>query len=187
LYTDAPVGEIYKREMLMVLLSNSECNTWLTKNGYNYESADRGAGIEGYAFPPDQCLNFVLPDEARTLLLLSRRLANWLIREEVLLWFTSWALYTDDEMAVVNQLRNAGNAAPMLIDTPGHLFSSSEQQINLLADLILCIMAFEWNGFALQVNRNSSVGCYESNLLIWCHERSEELAISEVIQTLIEL
>ena len=95
---------------------------------------------------------------ARTQLFLSRRLAQWIQNRDILLWVTSWAQYTPEEMEMFSDFRQGFGEQRHLIDAPGHLFTNGDAgDLRHITSILLFIMAFNWEGFVLSGDTRSII------------------------------
>lgn len=139
----------------MQVLSDSECASWLSTHGYTFRGGNRSKGEEGYVRLPASHYRsvFKMPvsTDARTQLFLSHHLAEWIQSSlDTLLWVTSWASYTSEEMEMFLEFRQGFGEQRQLIDAPGHLFQSGDMDnINHITSILLFMMAFNWEGFVL--------------------------------------
>jgi hypothetical protein len=145
---------------IMQVLSDSECASWLSTHGYEFQDVNRAEGLEGYICLPASHYRsvFKMPvsADARTQLFLSRRLAQWIQSSDVMLWITSWAVYTPEEMDVFVDLRQGFGEQRRLVDAPGHLFHTGDaEELRHTASILLLMMAFNWEGFVVSSDAQS--------------------------------
>ena len=89
----------------MKILSDAECEQWLVSHNISYSAPVRAEGREGDVALPDNGFRhlFEVPSDAHTILFLAHHLTQWLEGADVLLWVTSWPLYTTQQMTLVDQ------------------------------------------------------------------------------------
>jgi len=159
----------------MQVLSESECANWLSSHGYTFKNVVGLEGQEGYVSLPASHYRsvFKMPvsTDARTQLFLSRHLAEWIQSSDVLLWVTSWALYTPEEMKMFLDFRQSFGEQRRLIDAPGHLFQNGDaDDVRHTTSLLLYMMAFNWEGFVLS---------HDAQSIIWMADEILETSAKE--------
>jgi hypothetical protein len=142
------------------ILNDDECEQWLAAHRYDYNAPVRAKGREGHVSLPADGMRhvFEMPSDAATQLPLAHRLARWLGGPDVLLWFTAWAVYRPEQMAVFCEYRRRFGEQRRLIDAPGHLLEMTRaEDVWAAGQLLLFMTAFNWEGFVLQGDRRSVI------------------------------
>jgi hypothetical protein len=123
-------------------LTNEQCAEWLSAKGLIADPYHR-ADVRGISY-----VQLPIPAPASNALAMLRNLVLLAGHfEEVLLHVTDtdWSSYSADEMAVVTQLRKSHGDERTLIETPGHLFTSSER--DLLIGMMGLVTAYGWTAY----------------------------------------
>src|SRR5947207_10215141 len=111
----------------MKCLTPNECSDWLRGRGIVEAPYSRNS-------TGDFCFQFEPPIKPSRLTAFTRGLFDTFGEfSGALVMFTDWALYRPDEMALIDSLRREHGEHRLLIDAPGHLFFSSEEQDEAIA------------------------------------------------------
>lgn len=144
----------------MVILNDVECVEWLTRRNVDFKDADRSQGSDGFVSLPEvgYGAEFEVPADAWTQLMLAHSLSKLPEGRDVFLWVTSWALYSEKEREVFDSFRQSHGEHRWLIDAPGHLLDlSGSGERWILAEILLFMMAFNWEGFVIQGNKETII------------------------------
>lgn len=166
----------------MQVLSDSECANWLSAHGYTFQDVNRSEGQEGHIRLPASyhrsAFEMSVSTDARTQIFLSHRLAQWIQGSDVLLWVTSWALYTPEEMEMFLDFRQSFGEQRHLIDAPGHLFQSGDaDDLRRTASILLFMMAFNWEGFVLSSDGKSIIWMADEILETSAKKKDKDIQI----------
>jgi len=165
-------------ELLMKTLTDAECSAWLDSRNLIPEPYGR--------FAEHSLLHrqFPLPKYPLTL----TEIFRIIVREiapfgAALLQVTDWGLYTPDQMAVVDHVRRASGESRPLITTPGHSFTSDEQ--DLLIGLFGLVTFYGWSAY-LYLDSGVSVLSWEGDLLdLFDSERERHAGACKLIHELV--
>ena len=139
----------------MKTLSVAACSAWLAEHGI---SEDPYGSLQSDQFP-------LPPEASRSSSLIREFVAASAPFDWALIRFTDWPLYQPDEMAVVAALRSSFGDRGLLIDTPGHIFSSEE--VDLVAGVFSLAASYHWSAY-LYFDHRSVFHCWEGDLLdLW--------------------
>ena len=128
---------------------------------------------------------FLTPEQSRVQMLLARKLTEWIKSPDVLVWFTSWTGFSDDEMALFQEFRAFWGESRRLIDAPGHLFSFEKN-----ADTFQCVnllhfmMAFEFEAFVLQDGQEAFLRMDDGAIWTVTHSLEKDLQVEEILDSL---
>jgi hypothetical protein len=100
--------------------------------------------------------------------------------ETALLHITDWALYSPDEMAVVEHVRQSCGDVLPLSQTPGHVFTAAE--CDLLIGLLALVTTYGWSAY-LYFDHGLTLLSWEGELLdMWATDSARYNAVCELVQ-----
>lgn len=157
----------------MRIFNNDQCKSWLDVHGFKYQNIDH-PNADGFVYFAEALTRtFEIDTDAKTQLLLTYRLAQWLDSSNVLVWITSWATYHENEKEVFENFRQRYGEHRWLMQAPGHLFdTTNKEDVSLLAQTLLFMTGFNWEGFVLQGDRQSNI--WMADEVIETNTQSEE-------------
>ena|ERR1035437_7113287 len=123
----------------MKIVSKQECQDWLKANLGTDFGGMNSEFTRNLQNPFPYRVSYPTPRHIGKLQALAHQFVEFMGTSETgLLWFTSWPLYSEEEMALFQGYRKSLGESRQLIDSPGHIFDKSElQSVECLLDMAL--------------------------------------------------
>jgi hypothetical protein len=162
------------------VLSNFECKTWFLSHNIEVESDERLIlPSQGYG------REFITPPASRIQLVLSHSLAEWFDCSHALFWMSTWPHFEEEELQLFHKWRQRHGNKPRLIDAPGHLFEhSSSVDVWTRAELMLFVIAFNWEGYFLHPQQQSIIWIGDDIIEVITQEKTKDQELEQLLDTL---
>ena len=124
----------------MKIIDRAEVEKWCKANSCALDG-------NGLPFPPMVTESFKIPqDTGKRIAMVKDHLTVFQSKPEILVWFTEWGVWPSGERAhIFERFRISYGEKRNLIDSPGHLFSSTEHE-DVVSFVTLGVL-FLWNVF----------------------------------------
>jgi hypothetical protein len=162
----------------MKTLTDDACSKWLASHKlaadpYYAEESRRPPSYEQYSLPQR-----ALSSSAA----LRSIVAGAEPFERALLHIKDWALYSPDEMAIVERVRQSCGDTLPLIETPGHVFAAEERE--LLIGLLALVTAYGWTAY-VYFDHGLTLLSWEGEVLdLWATDRVRYDAVRELLKNM---
>lgn len=163
----------------MRVLSNSECLGWFEAHNVQIESAG-SLVLPSAAFTTE----FVTPQPSKSQVVLAHDLAAWSYAPNALFWMSTWPLFEPYQMELFAAWRRNYGDGGELIENRGHLFDETDigEGVWTLTQLLLYVMAFNWEGYLLHPNQEIVVWMGDDIIEIISQEESKDKALKQLLQ-----
>ena len=154
----------------MKCITESQINEWLGQRSIHKDSYHGDASPSFY-------LQFYAPTNHRRIVAFVRYYYDRIVPEvDSLIHLTDWGLYQQSEMIAIAGIRSSRGEDRLVIDAPGHIFSSAEKEIGI--SLFSLSASFDWSSYLYSPRNHSTLFNWEGEIFDFWSD--SELAVSEM-------